>query len=88
MVLAALVIFGLLGYCSTSESNSMNANNAEEQPKKPPSLQDILANAMRSSVNHGSTKAGLETKTCINCGAPRPADTNLQFCDYCNNPFY
>lgn len=66
----------------------MKADNAEEQPKKPPSLQDILANAMKSAVDYGSTKAGLETKTCSNCGAARPADTNLQFCDYCNNPFY
>lgn len=66
----------------------MNTNNPEEQPKKPPTLQDILANALKSTANHANGKAGLETKTCTQCGAARPADTNLRYCDYCSNPFY
>ncbi|MBO9634524.1 MAG: hypothetical protein J7578_15525 [Chitinophagaceae bacterium] len=66
----------------------MNQPNEEQQPSRALTLQEILANALKSTHTHQEAKAGLETKTCARCGAARPADTALRYCDYCSNPFY
>lgn len=66
----------------------MDKPNEEQQPSRVLSIQDILANALKSTNTHPNAKAGLETKTCTNCGAARPADTQLRYCDYCQHPFY
>lgn len=59
-----------------------------DRPAVSPQLAFILGNALKSSDSMQQQQAGLETKKCSNCGAARPADTNLQFCDYCNASFY
>lgn len=66
----------------------MDNPNQDKQPPRALTLQDILANAMKSTIQQPAAKAGLETKTCTSCGAARPADTDLRYCDFCNNPFY
>ncbi|WAC42565.1 hypothetical protein [Pedobacter sp. SL55] len=32
-------------------------------------------------------QAEVATKTCRSCGAPRPINTNLVYCNYCQTPF-
>lgn len=51
-------------------------------------LDDILANALSSTKKYDDTNSGIETKKCKNCGAARPAETDLKYCDYCSNEFY
>lgn len=66
-----------------------NGNNAKSNvEKKPNSLLSILGNAMNSTQQFKQTEPGLETITCGSCGAARPAETNLQTCDYCGYKFY
>lgn len=55
---------------------------------KDSALLNILGNALSSSIKHEKSAAGLETKKCPNCSAARPADTDLQYCDYCGYKFY
>ncbi len=33
------------------------------------------------------TSSGIKTRTCPNCKAPRPVNTNLATCDYCGFQF-
>jgi len=49
----------------------------------------ITNNANKSKKNWGNERAESETETrkCPNCGAARPADTNLTTCDYCGHKF-
>lgn len=68
-------------------------NSHEEQDKAENALPinpllNILGNAVQSSIKYDQTTSGLETKTCKSCGAARPADTDLQTCDYCGYKFY
>ena len=61
----------------------------DAEPKLPDqTLMNILANAFGSTQKHQQSGPALETKTCGSCGAARPSDTNLQFCDYCGHQFY
>lgn len=36
---------------------------------------------------HKTTASKVSTRACKNCKAPRPADTNLTTCDYCDFAF-
>ena len=65
-----------------------NNNDKSEKKKENSLLDDILKNAISSTKKHEETATGIETKTCKNCGAARPSDTNLQYCDFCETPFY
>ncbi|MBW1295037.1 hypothetical protein [Aquimarina litoralis] len=60
-------------------------NNKKEEKNL---LDSILGNALSSTNKFEETNAGLETKKCKSCGAARPSDTNLRYCDFCGTPFY
>jgi hypothetical protein len=60
--------------------------NSKEEEKN--LLDDILANALSSTKKYEETNAGLETKRCKSCGAARPEDTDLKYCDFCGDQFY
>lgn len=66
----------------------MQENSSENPEKEKSILDDILANASGSTKKHKETIAGLETKTCKSCGAARPDDTDLKYCDFCGDQFY
>lgn len=53
-----------------------------------PNILGILGNALSSTIKNQNISAGTETRRCLNCSAARPADTDLQFCSYCNYKFY
>ncbi|WP_378183429.1 hypothetical protein [Aquimarina sp. SS2-1] len=63
-----------------------NSKNKDEEKKS--ILDDILGNALSSTKKYEETTAGLETKRCKSCGAARPSDTDLKYCDFCGNQFY
>ncbi|WP_108867041.1 hypothetical protein [Aquimarina aquimarini] len=65
-----------------------NNKNSKKEDTQKDFLDDILANALSSTKKHKEANAGLETKKCKSCGAARPEDTNLQYCDFCGNQFY
>ena len=65
-----------------------NKNSDKESQNQGSFLDDILGNAISSTKKHEETKADLETKSSKSCGAARPAETNLKYCDYCGNEFY
>jgi hypothetical protein len=69
---------------SLFDQNSHNKETSSVSPL----LAGIIGNALQSSVSPQQQAAGLETKKCKNCGAARPAETNLQYCDYCGHQFY
>jgi len=62
-------------------------DDSNEEKKSNP-LDDILANALNTTKKVGDLAAGMETKKCKICGAARPDDTDLKFCDFCGNQFY
>ncbi len=66
----------------------MEDNNHQKKKKEKNILDDILANAVSSTKKHEETSAGLETKKCKSCGAARPDDTDLRYCDFCGDQFY
>ena len=66
----------------------MQKKNNKKSKEERSLLDDILANAVSSTKKYEETDAGLETKKCKSCGAARPEDTDLQYCDFCGNPFY
>ncbi len=66
----------------------MKENNNKKPKEEKNILDDILANAFSSTKKYEETNAGLETKKCNGCGAARPDDTDLQYCDFCGNQFY
>ncbi|NMH88830.1 hypothetical protein [Flavivirga algicola] len=66
----------------------MEENNNKKPKEEKNILDDILANAISSTQKYKEMNAGLETKKCSGCGAARPDDTNLQYCDFCGNQFY
>ncbi|MCJ8290633.1 MAG: hypothetical protein HRT58_13290 [Crocinitomicaceae bacterium] len=68
------------------DSKEGTCDDSNEQPKN--FLDDILANALSSTKKYDDTNSGIETKKCKNCGAARPAETDLKYCDYCSNEFY
>ncbi|WP_298548332.1 hypothetical protein [uncultured Aquimarina sp.] len=63
-------------------------DDAEKNKKEKSVLDDILGNAISSTKKYEETNAGLETKKCKNCGAARPSDTDLKYCDFCESQFY
>jgi hypothetical protein len=68
------------------------SENDQQQPEKKKDANDllkgILGNALKTSMEFNAGNAGVETKKCKNCGAARPEDTDLQFCNYCGYKFY
>ena len=64
----------------------MPSDHDDKKPINP--FLAILGNAIQSSQKDNLTKPGTETITCKSCGAARPNDTNLQFCDYCGYQFF
>ncbi len=66
----------------------MEEDNNKDEKKEKNILDDILGNAISSTKKYEETNAGLETKKCISCGAARPSDTDLKYCDFCGNQFY
>jgi len=66
----------------------MQDDAEKNQKEKKSVLDDILGNAISSTKKHEEANAGLETKKCKNCGAARPSDTDLKYCDFCENEFY
>ncbi len=66
----------------------MNEEENEKKEEKNDPLMNILGNALYTTKKHNVEDAGLETKKCKSCGAARPADTNLKYCDYCGEQFY
>ncbi|MCK0161180.1 hypothetical protein [Allomuricauda sp. F6463D] len=71
-----------------NNSKDNKTGNNENVSSKKDLLNGILTNAIESNQNNVQTSAGLETKICKNCGAARPKDTNLKYCDYCGYEFY
>ena len=51
----------------------------------------ITANSQNSKSSlYSSGEKGIATSytlACLNCGAPRPKNSNLATCDYCKSPF-
>ncbi|WP_343914539.1 hypothetical protein [Aquimarina litoralis] len=66
----------------------MTDKTNKDQNKEKSLLDDILGNAISSTNKFDEATAGLETKKCKSCGAARPSDTDLQYCDFCGNQFY
>ena len=71
-----------------SEENPKEGTNEGSDKKSNNFLDDILANALSSTKKYDDSNSGIETKKCKNCGAARPAETDLKYCDYCSNEFY
>ncbi|MBG6128660.1 hypothetical protein IWQ47_000650 [Aquimarina sp. EL_43] len=66
----------------------MQENDKQNSKEEKNLLDDILANALSSTKKYEETNAGLETKRCKSCGAARPEDTDLKYCDFCGDQFY
>ncbi|MHA7060029.1 hypothetical protein ACWGOQ_0022570 [Aquimarina sp. M1] len=66
----------------------MKDNDPNSKKEKKNLLDDILGNAAASTKKYEEINAGLETKKCKSCGAARPSDTDLKYCDFCENQFY
>jgi len=63
--------------------------DSKDSPKPPARasfLAGILKNA-RATPRYETTKAGLETRFCSNCGANREEGSDLTKCDYCGASF-
>ena len=58
-----------------------------DSPKPNAALLNILANSLNYSLKYQSDKANATTRKCSSCGAARPADTDLEICDFCGNHF-